>query len=511
MANIFRKYSHAHTQMATICLVPVINAEFPDAKTEYEIGEISDNFTGIFGIPAWLLKEKKTDEILTYHFSNYDYYSVITAAFSTREGDAFEFHSEASQKQYLITRCRHDNGKIIITIIAAEKSDTRYEADPVSFLSHEIRTPLNSILCYSQLFEMGCRSYEEQMEYVSHIKKCSSHLLNVADNALALAELKSGAAVLNDEVFGLSGLIEDAAAIVTPIAEKHGNRIELISSSIEGKKYSGDAQKLKQVIINLLGNASKFTYNGKIAVECESVSENSGDEEIAISVTDNGVGIEREKLHKIFNPFFGAGEKTKNENCGAGIGLSLSDLMVRLMGGSGIMVESEPGIGSRFHFSIKLKKTERTEEKKRPVLFQNAEFEQTINILIVEDDEACSRLLCKLLNLNGNIKTAIADNENDALNYIGSGGFDVVLMDLNINGVSGIDVTEKIRSGGNDVPIIAVSGEAANKIIENCYKAGMNDFITKPFSMNELINKITNLLKRHKHVKVFSDVVKKTI
>ncbi|EKD69722.1 MAG: Sensor protein [uncultured bacterium] len=162
------------------------------------------------------------------------------------------------------------------------------------------------------------------------------------------------------------------------------------------------------------------------------------------------------------------------------------------------MVESEPGIGNRFHFNIKLKKARGTEEKKLPVLFQNAEFERTINILIVEDDEACSSLLCKLLNFNKNINTAIADNENDALDNIGSGGFDIVLMDLNINGVSGIDITQKIRSAGNDVPIIAVSGEAANKIIENCYKAGMNDFITKPFSMNELINKITNLLKRHK-------------
>lgn len=173
------------------------------------------------------------------------------------------------------------------------------------------------------------------------------------------------------------------------------------------------------------------------------------------------------------------------------------------------MVESEPGIGSRFHFNIKLRKAEGAEEEKN-VLFHDAEFDRTVNLLIVEDDEACSRILCKLL-CTKNINTAIADNENDALDNIYSGRFDIVLMDLNINGVSGIDITKKIRSSGKDVPIIAVSGEAASKIVEDCYKAGMNDFVTKPFSINELINKITNLLKRHKHVKIFSDVVKKTI
>ena len=339
---------------------------------------------------------------------------------------------------------------------------------------------------------------------MANIKKCSAHLIKAVDNTLVCAKVKGEASESEDTTFGLADIIKDAITIVMPIANKRGNRINLIQSSTDGQKYSGDARKFKQLIINLLVNASKFTHNGKITIEYNIISGNLEYEQVSISITDTGCGIKCEELRKIINPFFISSRKIKNENSGAGIGISLSERMVKLIGGSGIIVESKPGIGSRFHFSVKLKKVRVEIEKKTPVPFQAAGVDRAVNVLVIEDDEACANLLCQLLKWDKNINTSIADNENDALTQINSGGFDIVLMDLNINGTSGIDIARKIRTVKNNVPIIAVSGETSDDIIENCYEAGINDFITKPFVINELTCKITDLLKETLHIKNFS-------
>ncbi len=642
MVNIDLKSLNENPRVAIIYLSPLPDEGGAENNAEYMVSEISDNFKRLFASPMCELKGKKISDILSDPFSSYDYYHVISDAFSMSGPDTIDFYSQLSGKNYNITKNRRANKEIIITIVMMEKknshlpvdqlkqyntfiagmADAIWECDlkgcitglhsinepasfsnfseiigtnirnlilakqlerytnfiqkclsektktgknflvnysnekkyhhaetliipfyadddslagfygvikrseallyganeeldefcgingasqigPVSYLSHEIRTPLNSILGFSKLLEIGVQLNVEQQNYISHIQNCSRHILSVVNSILDLSKIENGSAELECREFAITNLINEAISIVSPGASEHNNPIIFDPAAFYGKKYSGDAGKLKQVMINLLGNASKFTNNGKITIELKSVSETSTDEEISITVADSGSGIAWDMLDNIFKPFFGSSQKMKNKNSGSGIGLPLSNAMVKLMGGGGISVESKPGAGSKFSFNIKLKKVIGNILKLKAEKTSNIDDpEQKINILVVEDDKANSYLIGKMFELLNRFEYSVANNGTDALKLIASNDFDIILMDLNIPDINGIDITRIIRQSNIKIPIIAMTGEVTEKALDSCYDAGMNGFVSKPFVMTELIHKINANLHPRKNNRI---------
>ncbi|HNY11673.1 MAG TPA: response regulator [Candidatus Wallbacteria bacterium] len=645
MANIYSKYFGEKPQVAVIYLKPVISEECVRENIEYIVSEISESFEEIFKIQVKSLKGKKISDILSDPFSSYDYYHVISDAFSINGPETIDFYSELSKKNYSIQKNKRDNKEINITIVVMNKlllgselqmdqlnkynllfesmidaiwecdikgyiigfdsinesgrpvnvseiiganiqqlllarelksfmdyiyrctneqvktgknffinysnekkyhhaqthiipiytyggiltgfygiikkseallynaneesnefseiSDTCDQIGPVSYLSHEIRTPLNSILGFSKLLEIGEQLSGEQQNYISHIQNCSKHVLSVVNSILDLSKIENGSAELEYREFIINNVINDAIAIVAPGACEQNNPIIFDPSSFDGKKYFGDAGKFKQVIINLLGNASKFTNNGKITIELKSLSETLTDEEISVTVTDSGSGIAWDKIDNIFKPFFGSSQKMKNKNSGAGIGLPLSNAIVKLMGGSGISVESKIGVGSKFCFSLKLKKMEEKRfENNAENISRIGGPESKIKILIIEDDVTNSYLIGKIFELLNRFEYVVANNGTDALKLIASSDFDIILMDLNIPDINGIDITRIIRQSNIKVPIIAMTGDVTEQALNSCYDAGMNGFISKPFVVTELIHKIDDNLQRGKNNRI---------
>lgn len=371
-------------------------------------------------------------------------------------------------------------------------------------MSHEIRTPISSIIGFSDLLKNknDVKLSADTLEMISSVSVSGKHLLALLNNVLDFSKIEAGLLTIEPVEFNFEETLSDTVKI---IGGRIADGVKMSYSINRPLKSSliGDAGKLRQVLINIAGNAAKFTRAGEIKIQCEVSDETPEDVKLKISVKDTGEGIAESKHESIFQPFIQAGESSASKNSGTGLGLTISNKIVQLMGGERIFLKSRPGEGSDFYFTLDFKKGPNPPESlsaagRGAAAEKEAAAEmETIGakILIVDDNLFNVRLLVKILNLKG-IKPEVAENGARAVEIIKkSPGFDMIFMDVNMPEMDGIAAAREIRKMGSDCVMISMSANAFKQDIENCLEAGMNDTLSKPFVVADVFNIIKKYYK----------------
>jgi signal transduction histidine kinase/ActR/RegA family two-component response regulator len=362
-------------------------------------------------------------------------------------------------------------------------------------MSHEIRTPMNAILGYTQLLRRNQTLSDTQSRYLEVIESSGEHLLALIDSVLDMARIESGRMILSPSTFSLVDLIRDIVRMFQLAANSKG--IELLftpPSSLSGYIFT-DPNKIRQVIINLVGNAIKFTSVGSIVLRTGICDSSSVQYRIFIEVQDTGCGISNDKLQAIFEPFV-QGE-TSNNQIGVGLGLAVSREIARLMEGS-IAVESKLEHGSKFRFEFTAQVSRAPVSSNVNRENWNVEDAVECQLLVVDDDQ-------DNLNLIGNILTSVglnvllADNGEDALRLFTESTPDLVIIDYHMQPISGLNVAEKIRSweGRSETPIIMITASPFEENRLQSLKAGASAFLAKPFRPEDLFKVIEQISPIH--------------
>jgi PAS domain S-box-containing protein len=382
---------------------------------------------------------------------------------------------------------------------AANIAKSRFFAN----MSHELRTPLNVILGFSQLMQHDATMSIPSKKHLDSINRSGEHLLGLINNVLEVSKIEAGRTTLNRATFDLYGLLEDIEAMFVMRAAQKGVHFNVERPKDLPRYLVGDEGKLRQVLINLLGNAVKFTDEGniilRVLVVCclRSVADNGdrGQRTILFEVEDTGVGIAATETGKLFQPF----EQTLSGQTkgGTGLGLAISREYAYLMGGD-LTARSEPDKGSVFSLSCRLEEggeesVERGEQVRRVVGLTPDTGPKTI--LLVDDNEENRRFVAELLSLVG-FATWEATNGEEALAVFEAERPDLVLMDMRMPLMNGYEATRRLKAttAGRNTPIIAVSASAHADEREKILATGADEFIRKPFRESELFDVIGRFL-----------------
>jgi len=374
----------------------------------------------------------------------------------------------------------------------AEESD-RLKTAFLTNMSHEIRTPLNAIVGFSSLFFETEFTKEEKVEYQKQISQSSETLLLLIDDILDLSKIESGQLEIINEEFSVNKLLEDIYSYWLFNKTKDGVELKLnnkekhINIWLDSDKY-----RIRQIITNLMSNALKFTEAGFVELGFE-INEDA----YLFYVKDTGIGIAEENLDLIFERFRKVDDDKTRLYRGVGLGLAISNSIAEMLGGK-LFVKSEPGYGSTFFFSLTSKINEESENKtpSHKIVYNKQYNWADKRILIVEDNDASYMFLKKVLEKT-KANTLWAADGNTAVDYFYSGlTFDIVLMDIRLPGISGVEAMRLIREIKPDQKIIAQTAYASVKNEKEMIEAGFNDYLSKPTNIMLLLQKISNAFKK---------------
>jgi signal transduction histidine kinase len=379
---------------------------------------------------------------------------------------------------------------------ASEKAKQQFLAN----MSHEIRTPMNAIKGMTDIL-LRRNPVNEQLSYLRAIKESSHSLLVIINDILDISKLEAGKVELEEIDFSLEKVLENVKTIMAFKAEKKSLSFKVNMELGTPISLNGDPTRLHQILINLVGNAIKFTEKGEVRIDVQKPSQTeAGKSLFKFSVTDTGIGMDKERIDKIFKSFEQAYADTSRKYGGTGLGLSISKQLVELQDGK-IWVESEKGKGSTFYFEIPYTVIETVQEKARKEnklsVEEIAANLKGIRVLLVEDNQFNAIVAQEELEDSiEDIFIEVAENGEIAIEKIKNEDFDIVLMDVQMPVMNGYDSTQAIRdleNGKPGIPIIAMTANVMKEEVNRCYEAGMDDFIGKPFELEELLNKINAL------------------
>lgn len=411
----------------------------------------------------------------------------VDSAYSVVDGgDGEERHAVAVMRD--VTQRQNQAAELMAAKVAAEAA-TAAKSQFLASMSHEVRTPLNGILGYTDILLNDDRLEGKPRREVTKIRSAGNALLSVVNDILDFSEIESGGVLIDRSEFSLTELIESTLEIVEPLTTAKGLHLGRNIDPCLGKYVWGDEGRLRQILLNLLNNAVKFTEEGSISILVARLADANGFQTVRFEISDSGIGIPQDKRAGLFERFSQIDSSVRRRFGGTGLGLAISKQLVELMGGE-ISCESSVGKGSVFSFALTLEVAfpHPLTPKAPDVRSASADM----HVLLVEDIEMNREIAQAMIEAAGYSVDVAADG-SAAVAAIQSKHYNLVLMDIQMPGMDGLTATRHIRAvdhpAGN-VPIVAMTAHVIPAEVERFLAAGMNDHIGKPFKREVLYAKL---------------------
>lgn len=401
-----------------------------------------------------------------------------------------------------LKRLQEEQNKALLSAYESARQASRAKSDFLANMSHDIRTPMNAIMGMSTIARRNIHDPEKLEDCLNKIDASSKHLLSLINSVLDMSKIESGKVVFVEEVFQLDQMIEDIKRIVQPQAEKKDIQFTGEYETLQGVMVKSDPIRIRQVLLNIVGNAIKFTPE-KGKVHCSGfkvLSIYDGYSTFEFTCEDNGIGMDQEFVDKIFQPYERSKNVTSNEIEGSGLGMFISKNIVEMMNGE-IYVESKKGEGTKFTVIFHLKEISEQPEKEKTE--QNEEAQIAFDamkgkrILLVEDNDMNREIAQEFLTEEGilvenavNGKEAVEKMEQSSLYY-----YDLILMDIQMPVMNGYEASAAIRRMDREdsgLPIIAMTANAFSDDIRQAKEAGMNEHIAKPIDVSVMFSVLSD-------------------
>jgi len=531
LKNDQREISFAATSSRLQSILKTIPQAIVFVDTETDISWINENAAKLFSLtpgahPSYHISEAMR-KILETTSNLPEIQSQMTVGFSDPNNEGFTSYwilhtpeKKVYQVQSQVIRGRKSPGRLwlfddvtavhahretltLLNIALREKSESVQKENLaktvfVSKLSHEIRTPLTGIIGLTELL-ISQKHNEEDIESLELIHRSGLNLLKTINHFLDFSKLEMGKMELESLPFSLPGLLKDLQKLLSTEAQKNNNQIFLEIPNDFPDSMLGDSLRIGQIFTNLIGNALKFTKEGKITVRIRYVSLDSPNIQILADVSDNGIGISSSKLESIFEPFVQTDVSTTRHFGGTGLGLSVTKNLISLLGGS-IEVKSIVGSGTEFSFQWETEIAEGFSPKEpNPEIKNESTDYSLLSVLVVEDNPVNQKLISRILG-KYNIAPFIIDNGEEAVELSYQNKYDLIFMDINLPGIDGFTTSEILR-GTNNGRFAKIYGLTANITSEHSAKSStqfMDGFLSKPYDIKQIGELLADLLKDRK-------------